>query len=86
MADGDDTISFETARQQAGLSAIELWLAYFSLGGLATPGDLESILAGRTRADRRDHDLLSLALNERFLDMDLDHPMPYFSQVGPSNP
>lgn len=74
-------ISLETARQQAVLSVAELWLAYFTLGGLATPGDIEAILAGRTRADQREYDLLALALNERFADMDLDHPVPYFSEL-----
>lgn len=81
MSDGPRRALLETARQQAGLSVLELWLAYFALGGLAMLGDLEAILAGRTRVERHDHDLLALALNERFLDMDLDHPVPYFADL-----
>lgn len=82
MNERPPAVLFETARQQAGFSVMELWLAYFALGGLATSSDIGAILAGRAQPDRHDHDLLAVALNERFLDMRLNHPIPYLSDVG----
>lgn len=81
MSSRPPPVLFETARQQAGFSVIELWLAYLGLGGLAMPPDIVAILSGELRAGRRDHDLLAQALNERFADMNLDHPVPYFAEV-----
>jgi hypothetical protein len=70
---------FEAARQQSGLSPAGLWWAYFALGGAATPLQLAAILDGEVAPTRRDHDLLSHALNERFTELGLDSPVPYFS-------
>ena len=71
----------EAARHRSGYSVIELWIAYFSVGGRASVADVQAILAGRAEADRRDHDRLAQALNDRFVDMALDHPVPYFDDV-----
>jgi hypothetical protein len=66
---------------QAGLSYSQLWLLYFALGGTATTEQVEAYVnvgAGRPFDDGGiQHDTLVHALNERFMDMDLDHPLPY---------
>jgi hypothetical protein len=73
---------FETARDRAGYSVIELWIAYFSIGGRASVADVQAVLAGRVQPDRREHDRLAQALNDRFTDMELDHPVPYFDDTA----
>lgn len=82
MSERAPVLVLEAARQQAGLSVLELWLAYFALGGMATVPEVEAILAGMERPGIRDHDLLALALNERFSEMDLDHPVQYSAEIG----
>ncbi len=71
-------VVLEAARQQAGLSVSDLWIACVSLGSMGTITELEAILSGRTRADRHAHNLIAQALNDRFTSMDLDHPVAYF--------
>jgi hypothetical protein len=75
----EEATLFESARQRSGLSPAALWWAYFALGGQATPLQLAAILQGEANPNPHDHDLLSQALNERFTDLGLDSPVPYFS-------
>jgi hypothetical protein len=70
------------AMAQAELSLPELWLRYFALGGTATAEEVGAHVDGapqRAFDDDGDvqHDTLVHALNERFMEMDLDHPLPY---------
>jgi hypothetical protein len=74
MADGPD---LEEARKQVGLTISALWVRYFALGGMSTPLELEAVLFGALVADPHDRDLIVVALNERFAELDLGHPMPY---------
>lgn len=76
---GAPSFNLEVARQQAGLSMSELWFACLALGGTAMPFELHAYLLGLAQPDRHEHDVLALALNERFADMELDHPVPYRS-------
>jgi hypothetical protein len=69
--------TFEAARQQAQLTFDELWTAFFSLGGTIGPRPLRLFLEGKGELQRPDRDMLAHALNERFNDMDLNHPVPY---------
>ena len=69
--------NLEVARQQAGLSVSELWFAYLGLGGMAMPAELHSYLLGVAQPDHHEYDVVALALNERFADMELNHPVPY---------
>jgi hypothetical protein len=55
----------------------ELWSAYISLGGSASPLEMETYVFGTTEPIRKQHDILAQALNERFMDLGLDHPTPY---------
>jgi hypothetical protein len=65
------------ARIDAGLSLDELWLRYFELGGMNTPVELEALLYGALTATDHNHDLIAHALNERFVELGGNHPVPY---------
>lgn len=69
------------ARLDTGLTMTELWLRYFAVGGMSTALEVEAFLYGALLATEHDRDLLSVALNERFFELGLDHPMPYSSDV-----
>jgi len=64
-------------RQEAGLSHQELWLRYLERGGISTETDMEAILCGALVTSDHDHDVIALALNERFTDLGRDDPVPY---------
>lgn len=67
----------ESARQLCGLSVAELWLAYVILGGSASSEEVEGFLAGALQPDSRQYDRLAQALNDRFIDLGDNHPVPY---------
>lgn len=67
----------EQARRTLGLSLDDLWMHYFSLGGMSTALELEAYLFGALVAPPHEHDLLAVALNERFSELGGDHPVPY---------
>ena len=67
----------ERARRDAGLSHGELWFRYFELGGMSTALQLEAFLCGILEPSVHDHDFIALALNERFVELGGDHPVPY---------
>jgi hypothetical protein len=67
----------ESARTRCGLSVGALWSRYFALGGMSTPMELEAALFGALVPGAHDRDLIVLALNERFAELDLGHPLPY---------
>jgi len=70
----------DTYRQEAGLSHGALWLRYFELGGMSTGTEVEAILGGVLVPSDDDHDVIALALNERFADLGMDHPVPYLTE------
>jgi hypothetical protein len=69
----------KAALLEADLTVPELWLRYFGLGGTATPEALEDHIEGRFGGvlDDGQHDTVVQARNERFMDLHLDHPLPY---------
>jgi len=71
----------EHYRVAAELTPSELWWAYFALGGNRTPDAVAAIVEGRAHPDRTDHDLLALALNERFSELGRDSRVPFFDQL-----
>jgi hypothetical protein len=64
-------------RRDASLSHGELWLRYFELGGMSTGLQLEAYLYGALLPSRHDHDVIAHALNERFVELGGNHPVPY---------
>jgi len=74
----ETTDVLDRARRSAGLSHGELWLRYFELGGMSTAFQLEAFLYGVLEPTVHDHDLVAHALNERFVELGGNHPVPYF--------
>ncbi len=64
-------------RQGAGLSFDELWLRYFELGGMSGDFELQAIVMGVLQPSDHDHDVIAHALNERFVELGGNHPVPY---------
>lgn len=73
----DRSTTLQQARHQAGLTVDELWLRYFGLGGLSTPLEVDAVLHGALTPSDFDYDILAHAINERFLELGGDHPVPY---------
>lgn len=67
----------DRSRQDAGLSHSELWLRYFALGGMSTALQLEAFLYGALQPTSHDHNVIAHALNERFVELGGNHPVPY---------
>ena len=72
---GLDTL--DRFRRDADLSRSELWQRYFELGGMSTALQLDAILHGALLATRHDHNVIAHALNERFVELGGNHPVPY---------
>ena len=66
----------EAARVQADMSLEQLWIAYFALGGAASPAVVRSYLAG-SGTDAFDYDVLAHAINESYVERGENHPVPY---------
>jgi hypothetical protein len=64
-------------RIEAALTHGELWLRYFELGGMSTEIELEAILYGALVPSAHDHEVIVLALNERFVELDSATTVPY---------
>lgn len=75
----DDSLTdtLDRFRQQADLSRGELWMRYFALGGMSTAFQLEAYLYGALLPSSHDHDVIAHALNERFVELGGNHPVPY---------
>jgi hypothetical protein len=69
--------SLDAFRRDAALSHGELWLRYFELGGMSTGLQLEAFLYGALQPSPHDHDVIAHALNERFVELGGNHPVPY---------
>lgn len=72
-------------RREAGLSHEELWIRYFELGGMSTALQVEAYLYGALNPSGHDHDVLAHAINERFVELGGNHPVPY-SGIEPDPP
>jgi hypothetical protein len=70
----------DRARQEAGLTHGELWLRYFQLGGMSTALQVEAFCYGALQPSNHDHDVVAHALNERFVELGGNHPVPYSEQ------
>jgi hypothetical protein len=70
-------------RIDASLSHGDLWLRYFELGGMSTGLQLEAYLYGALEPTRHDHDIIAHALNERFVELGGNPPVPYAEDGNP---
>ena len=75
MDEGLDVL--EQARREVGLSIADLWMRYFTLGGMSTALEMEAILYGALIGNDHNRDVIAVALNERFAELGGDHPVPY---------
>ncbi len=64
-------------RRQLRMSAMALWVGYFTVGGDGTLADVTGWLSGATQLSVHDYDLLVQAINDEFVDLGLDHPVAY---------
>jgi predicted DNA-binding ribbon-helix-helix protein len=64
-------------RRSADLTHGELWFRYFELGGMSTGIQLEAFLYGALEPTDHDRDVIAQALNERFVELGGNHPVPY---------
>jgi len=71
------TETLDTYRRNAELSRDELWLRYFELGGMSTAVELEAFLYGALEPSAHDREMIAHALNERFVELGRNHPVPY---------
>jgi hypothetical protein len=69
--------SLDDYRRDALLSHGELWLRYFELGGMSTALEVEAFLYEALTPTPHDRDLIAHALNERFVELGGNHPVPY---------
>jgi tryptophanase len=69
------------AWEQCGLSHDQLWVDYVGVGGACTPQTMGALLSGDEPLGRRQYDFLAQALNERYMDLGMNHPVPYFDEL-----
>ena len=67
----------EHARIELGLSVADLWLRYLALGGMSSPLEVEAYLQGALNPTSHEYDVLAHALNERYVELGGNHPVPY---------
>jgi hypothetical protein len=67
----------EEAREAAGLSLRDLWLRYIALGGASDVVEVDAYLHGILAPTAHERDVLAHALNERFMELGRNHPVPY---------
>jgi len=65
------------SRRRLGLSAMGLWIGYFAVGGNGSLADLTNWLSGASALSVHDYDLLVQAVNDKFVALGMDHPVPY---------
>lgn len=74
---GSEINVLEKARRGLGLTVSDLWWRYFAVGGMGTELEVEAILYQALIPSETDHDMLAVALNERFSELGGDHPLRY---------
>jgi len=82
LAGNPDAMVLESGRRNSGLTVDELWLRYFELTGEASLLELEAYLQGALIPDPLQFDMIAHALNERFMELGHDNPIPYREEAG----
>ena len=67
----------DQGRRGAGLTHGELWLRYFTLGGMSSALQVEAFCYGALQPSDHDHNVIAHAINERFSELGGDHPVAY---------
>jgi hypothetical protein len=71
----------EEARKQVGLGRLEIWVRYFSLGGAASPLELDAYLNDSLTFVAVERDILVQVLNERFTELGISSPLDATGQL-----
>lgn len=82
----DDDLQLKQLRQAlplAGLTVGELWLKYFGIGGSAGQFEIEAYLYAAHALPTLERDLVAHAINERFMDLNMDLRVPYSTDIDP---
>lgn len=69
--------TLDAFRREARLSHSELWMRYFELGGMSSTFQLDAYMHGALQPSQHEHDVIAQALNERFVELGGNHPVPY---------
>lgn len=73
-----DIAALRAARDLLDIPLLDLWIAYFSIGGNLDAAQLSTYLdRGDPPIPTGDHDAIVHALNETFSDRGHDHPLSY---------
>ena len=85
----DDDLQLKLLREAmpvAGLTVGELWLRYFGLGGSAGQFEIDAYMYAAHALPTLERDLVAHAINERFMDLDMDVRVPYSKDLDPGKP
>ena len=66
---------------QAHWTHLDLWLAAIAVGGALTATDIVDLTTGHRDATAIEHDILAVALNDHFVALNQDHPVPYWHEL-----
>ena len=67
----------DAGRRRLGMTLRDVWVGYFAVGGNGTQAQVGGWLSSAGRMPARERDLLAQALNDRFTDIGLNHPVRY---------
>jgi hypothetical protein len=62
----------EWARAQTGLGRFEMWIRYFSLGGQASPIELDAFFNSSLPFPDSEYNIVVQALNERLIELGME--------------
>jgi hypothetical protein len=77
---GGPVADLDSARQQLSLTATQVWLGYFAMGGDASLVDVRDRLAGDLPVSPRERNIMAQALNDVFAERGMDHPIGYVDE------
>ena len=72
----------DAARRRLGLSVDQLWVRYFGNGGTATMAEFQRFLTDEPWPASLQYDIAVSALNDRFGEINQNHPVPYSLPAG----
>jgi serine/threonine protein phosphatase PrpC len=78
--------ALDVGYRRAELTLGQLWLRYFSLGGVAGAGEVEAYLGGTLPLPPLQRDILAQVVNERLDELTWRHRVPYSRRVREGRP
>lgn len=80
-ADSPSAVAIRGGLRLANWSARDLWVAAVGIGGSFEPRDVRRIAAGEQLATPMEHDILTAAFNEHFLDRGVHRPVRMWAEL-----